>query len=457
MLKTFEGGVHPPDGKELSKGAAISDVPLPETLIIPLSQHIGAPAEAVVEVGDQVRRGQLIGKAGGFVSAPVHAPTSGTIKKVVETRTPIGMTCSALLLETDGEDLWLEGCNEERDTADLSGDELKTLIADAGIVGMGGATFPTHVKLSPPSEKPINTVILNGVECEPFLTADYRLMLESPRTIIEGMKLVMRTVHCTRGIIGIEANKPDCVALMQKTLTEIDTDGLDLRVEMLEVKYPQGAEKQLIAALLEREVPSGGLPMDVGVVVQNVGTAHAIYEACALNRPLTERITTVTGPGVDAPKNFRARIGTEAELLLELAEYDEHHTEKIIYGGPMMGFAHFDLSIPVGKGMSGIVALTDAQDFEYHNCIRCARCIESCPAGLVPMDLSNLIEAGHFGESLNCSILDCIECGVCTYICPARRPIVQWIKLAKAELARERARKAAKEQAERTAEKENAS
>ena len=439
-LKTFSGGVHPHDFKELARAVAIVEAPVPQLLTIPLSQHIGKPAQCLVKAGDAVKRGQLVGKADGFISAAIHSPVSGTVKKIGDCNTPLGAVVPALVIENDGQDTWADGCNADRDTAALTASDIRAAAQEAGLVGRGGATFPTHVKLSPPAEKPIDHVILNGVECEPYLTADYRLMLESPATVVEGLKLAMRAVNCAKGVIGIEANKPDAFEIMRKACAAASGPGCSLSAELLEVKYPQGAEKQLIGAITGREVPSGGFPMDVGCVVQNVATAHALYEACRYRRPLTERIVTITGDAVAKPGNWRARIGTPVSALLALAGFDAAAVRKLVFGGPMMGMAHFDPEMPVTKGTSGVVALRNPKSFDFGNCVRCGRCVDGCPQCLVPSELSILVQAGRFGDAKNADLMDCIECGVCTYICPARRPIVQWIKLAKLELRKEQAR-----------------
>ncbi|MFH0911260.1 MAG: electron transport complex subunit RsxC [Planctomycetota bacterium] len=443
-LRTFRGGTHPPEGKDLSRDAAVRELSAPAELVVPLAQHIGRPASACVKAGERVLRGQRIGKAEGFISANVHAPVSGKVKRLVPCNTPLGLVSEAVLLENDGADAWAGGLNEPSDAALLSAEAIRARVQEAGIVGMGGAAFPTHVKLSPPDGKVIDTVILNGVECEPFLTADYRLMLESPRTVIEGFKLILRAVRCARGVVAVEANKPDAFAVMEEACRRHAGEGVGLSAALLEVKYPQGAEKQLIHALTGRETPSGGLPMDVGVLVQNAGTAHAVYEACARNRPLTERIVTVTGPGVRTPQNLRVRIGTPVRALLEACGFDAAAARKLVFGGPMMGVAHFDPDLPVNKGMSGVLALTAASPPGWRNCIRCGRCVEGCPQRLVPSELSILIESGRFRDADEIHANDCMECGVCAYVCPARRPIVQWIKLAKVEIARERRREAAR-------------
>ncbi len=441
MKKMFRGGVHPHDYKEFSKDSKIEVADVPELLTVSLQQHIGAPAKPCVAVGQVVKRGMVIGEAGGFVSAAVHSPVSGTVKRIESITHPMGMKCKGIVIENDGQDLWEDGCNIEPDlTKDHTPDEIKNAVTWAGIVGMGGATFPTHVKLSPPPDKKIDTVILNGVECEPFLTADHRLMLESPETICYGLKLLVKQLGATKAYIGIEENKPDAYAVISKTLKDM---GGFAEAKLLKVMYPQGAEKQLIFACTGREVPSGGLPMDAGVCVNNVATAHAIYEAVYKKRPLTERIVSVTGPGVAKPSNFLARIGTPASFLLEKCGYDEVKTNKLIYGGPMMGASHFDITMPVNKGMSGILALTDQKAYNYSPCIRCGRCVDVCPISLIPSEFSILGERGNFLAAQEFNVLDCIECGCCSYICPSRRPIVQWIKVAKGELAKERAKKQA--------------
>ena len=441
MKKMFRGGVHPHDYKEYSRDCKIELAAVPDTLIVPLQQHIGAPARACVAVGQEVKRGTVIGEAGGFVSAVVHSPVSGKVKRIEAITHPMGMKCQGIVISNDGLDEWEDGCNIEEDLSkEFTPDEIKTAVMWAGIVGMGGATFPTHVKLSPPPEKKIDTVILNGVECEPFLTADHRLMLESPQTICLGLKLLKKQLGASKAYIGIEENKPDAFEIISKTLADM---GGFAEARLLPVRYPQGAEKQLIFACTGREVPSGGLPMDAGVCVNNVATAHAIYEAVYLKRPLTERVVSVTGPGVKRPANYRARIGTPASDLLKTSEYDEIVTNKLIYGGPMMGAAHFDTAMPVNKGMSGILALTDQKAFNYSSCIRCGRCVDVCPISLIPSEFSILGEKGLFLNTKEYNVLDCIECGCCSYICPSRRPIVQWVKVAKGELAKERAKEQA--------------
>ncbi len=427
MVKTFKGGVHPHDYKELSREAHIEDAPTPDVVYVSLRQHLGAPSKPVVKAGDEVKKGQIVAEPGGFVSAYAHSPVSGKVKAVAPAPHMMGVHADAITIENDSKEEWAEGCNSSVDWTTLSVDELKEKIKLAGIVGLGGATFPTHVKLSPPADKKIDSAILNGVECEPYLTADHRLMLEEPDRVIEGFRIIMKVLGGVKGYIGIEANKPDAYMLMKERTQKYG----DIEVVMLKVKYPQGAEKQLIKAILNREVPSGKLPMEVGCVVQNVGTAAAIYDACALNIPLIERIMTVTGDGVERSANFRIRIGQSLQPIMEKCGM-KPETKKIIFGGPMMGLAQPGVDIPLAKGNSGVLAIIEnAKDYEPRMCIRCTRCVDHCPMGLNPSILSLLADAGLTDEMEKNRALDCIECGVCTYVCPSRRFIVQQIKLAK--------------------------
>jgi len=429
-LKTFKGGLHPPDGKEFSAHKAIEICPLPEELIIPLAQHIGAPAEACVEVGALVKKGTLIAKAKGFVSAPIHASTSGEVIAIEPRLHPMGKALPAIVIKPDGEDSWDEsliGANPD----ELNPDELKALIQAAGIVGMGGATFPTHVKLSPPADKQIDTLILNGVECEPFLTADHRMMLENTEQILDGIDILRKVLGIERAVIGIEANKPDAIEKMTK-----DAASRNIEVQALEVKYPQGAEKQLIDAITGRQVPSGTLPMEVGVVVQNVGTAAAISDAVRLGRPLVERVITSTGPGIKEPKNMLVRIGTPLQFLVDHCGGLNGEPAKIIMGGPMMGQTQLSLEPPAIRGTSGLLIFRkqDLPRLEAGPCIRCGRCIGACPIHLQPTTIAAYARLDLFDEAAEYHALDCIECGCCTYICPATLPLVQSIRYAKAAI-----------------------
>jgi electron transport complex protein RnfC len=428
--KSFRGGAHPPEEKHWSEQQSIEALPLPEEVIIPLQQHIGAPAEPIVQKGDTVKTGQMIGKSEKFVSVPSHASISGTVKAVESRPHPLGTDFLSIVIENDGNDTWIETVKFEENFQNLPPDEMKKRIQEAGIAGMGGAAFPSHVKLSPPPEKPIDTAILNGVECEPYLTADHRLMLEKADEILLGFQIIMKILNTTRGIIGIEKNKPDAIQL----LTDKSRSMKNLSVLPLHVKYPQGAEKQLIRAALKREVPAGGLPMDVGCLVHNVGTALAIFEAVSSQKPLIERIVTVTGPGIKTPKNLKVRIGTPFQKLIDFCGGFTESAAKIINGGPMMGISQLSAEVPVIKGTSGILVFDEktAKLISESPCIACARCVDVCPMKLVPSQIASLVEYEKFEEAHKMGVLDCIECGTCSYICPAKRNLVHYIKLGKA-------------------------
>ena len=433
---TFSGGVHPAGNKNLSAHKPTVPAAIPKRVVIPLSQHIGAPTKPLVVIGQEVKKGEKIGETTGFVSAPVHASISGKVVALGSFPHSLGVNIPAVVIESDGKDEWVTGLKENPDYNLLSPDELKKIIQDAGIVGMGGATFPTHVKLSPPKEKPIDVVILNGAECEPYLTSDHRLMLERPKEIINGLKILMRILGVEKGYIGIEANKPDAI----ETMTKAAAGSPEVKVWPVKVKYPQGAEKMLIKAIAGRTVPAGSLPMDVRVVVQNVGTAEAIYNAVRYGRPLVERYVTVTGRGVKEPKNFLARIGTPFSELIEAAGGLTDAAAKVIAGGPMMGMSQYTLDVPVIKGTSGITVLpkSEVSTKPYGPCIRCGRCIDACPMKLQPSYIGLYIEKGHYQDAKDYNLMDCFECGSCTFVCPANRPMVQWVKKAKKELLKKK-------------------
>ncbi len=443
MPRSFQGGIHPPESKELTESKPIEEFGAPEVLVVPMLQSLGGPAKLVVSPKDEVKKGQLLGEASGFVSSNVHSPVSGRVKALEEHPLYQGVTFLCVVVENDGQESWAEGLNRQRDASSLSPQEIVEAVRVAGVVGMGGAAFPTHVKLTPPDDVKIDTVILNGAECEPYSTCDHRLMVESPEAIMEGLLLVMRALGAERGHVGIEANKPDAAEAMSKAAAAFS----NVSVHVLPVRYPQGAEKQLIKAILGRKVPAGGLPLHVGVVVQNVGTAHAIYEAVAWNRPLIERVVTVSGDGVSRPGNFLVRIGTLAGELLKHAGLLPQ-SRKLVVGGPMMGIAQSTADFPVAKGVTSIVALTRVKTYEWQACIRCGRCVDVCPMGLVPSELSVLIENRQYEEARKTDVLDCFECGCCAYVCPARRPIVHMVKLAKAELAKAKEREKKRQQKE---------
>jgi len=437
-MKTFRRGIHPREFKELSKDQAIQALPAPPQVVLPMSQHLGVPCVPTVKKGDAVRKGQVVGEPDPsnprrFVSAPVHASISGKVVAVEPRPTPLAPSVLCVVVENDGQDAWLDGLPAETDPATLDANSIKARIQAAGIVGMGGAGFPTHVKISPPPEKPIDTLILNAAECEPFLTCDYRLMLERTAEVVEGLLILGKALAVKNVLVGIEANKPDAFAALSKA-----AEGRGVRVEMCKVKYPQGAEKQLIYALTRRVVPAGGLPLEVGVVVQNVATALAVREAVCLGKPLIERVVTVTGDGVGQPSNFLVRLGTPFRALLEAARMHPG-VRKVVAGGPMMGIAVGNLDVPVVKGTSGLLVLQEAEMPDWRACISCGRCVDACPMGLMPNEISIACEAKNLEAAAAANLMDCFECGCCTYVCPAKRPIVHWVKWAKAEAAKKKA------------------
>jgi electron transport complex protein RnfC len=430
---TFKGGVHPAkDGKALSREAAIQDAPLLDKYQVIIPQNIGAPPKPVVKKGDEVKKGQLLAEAGGFVSVPLHSPTSGTIANIVDIPGPMGVLVQAIEITADGKDEWGE-LMAPIDWKNAEGQVLKDRIRDAGIVGMGGAAFPTHVKLSPPPDKKIDYLILNGAECEPYLTADHRLMLEETEKVLEGAAILGKSLGVENVFIGIEVNKKDAIeALLEKA------DKYNVGIVGLKVQYPQGAEKQLIYAVSGRKVPAGGLPMDAGCVVQNVGTAAAVTDAVKEGKPLIERITTVTGEPVKNPSNWRLRLGTPIIKAIEFAGGVTSEPGKVILGGPMMGFSQKSLDVTVTKNTSGILllALDDVVQYQSTACIRCGKCLNACAMNLQPGPLSAMIESEKFDLAAKANIMDCIECGSCAYVCPAHRPLVQHFRRAKAELRR---------------------
>jgi electron transport complex protein RnfC len=435
-LKTFsKGGVHPPENK-LASGAAITVLPIPDTVCVHLSQHLGAPAKPLVSKGDQVKVGQLIAESTGFVSANIHSPVSGIIQKIESAPDASGYPKPAIWIEVKGDE-WIETVDRSEALANPNGtskDEIINRIKEMGIVGMGGATFPTHVKVSVPKGKKADLLIINGVECEPFLTSDHRLMLEKGEEILAGTVLLMKALEVDKAVIGIERNKPDAI----EKLGQLAGKYQGISVCPLKVKYPQGGEKQLIKAVTGREVPSLGLPVDVGVVVHNVGTAFAVYEAVLKNKPLVERIVTVTGKNLPNPSNFLVRIGTPVSKLIEAAGGLPDDAGKVINGGPMMGKALPLLGIPVSKGTSGIVVLPagESKRKPEMNCIRCSRCNLACPMGLEPYLLMSLGEAKRWDDMESARTLDCMECGSCSYTCPSHRPLLDYIRVGKANVNR---------------------
>ncbi len=428
-ISHFHGGVHPRDEKKWTGHKTIENPPLPPQVVIPIQQHIGAPPVVLVNKGDTVLKGQPLAKADAFVSAPVHASLSGKVIAVENRPHPLGIESLSIVIENDGRDSSIEGLAFDPAFMDLSIDEMKKRITEAGLAGMGGAGFPTHVKLSPPKEKPMDLFILNGVECEPYLTSDHRLMLEKTDEIVHGLQIIMKILGVGNAVIAIEKNKSDAISVMREKIS----GNKAIRVLPLAVKYPQGAEKQLIRAATGRVVPSGGLPMDVGCLVHNVGTALALYEAVSSRKPLFERVVTVTGPGVRQPKNVRARIGTSFRTLIDFCGGYTEHAKKVINGGPMMGISEVTDEVPVIKGTSGILVLDEKTSRleEERPCIACARCVDICPMRLLPSHLAAFVENGRIEKAQKFGLLDCIECGSCGYICPAKRNLVQYIKLGK--------------------------
>lgn len=432
-LLTFRGGIHPPYKKEYSNQKAIEKAENPKVVYIPLQQHIGAPASPIVQVGDSVKVGQKIGEQQGFVSCNVHSSVSGKVIAIKECEVA-GGTGVCVVVENDFLEEKHESVKPKGELDNLTKEEIVSIIKEAGIVGMGGATFPTHVKLSPPPDKNIDVVILNGAECEPYLTADHRLMLENPEDVVFGLRVFMKALNVKKGYIGIEVNKPDALDAIQKAAQQYK----DIEVVGLEIKYPQGAEKQLIYACTGREVPSGGLPMDAGAVVNNVGTAAQVARTIKTGMPLIERITTVTGSCIKNPKNLITKVGTlVSEIIEQCGGFKEDKTVgKVIMGGPMMGIAQYTIDIPTNKGTSGILCLDEEESKtpKPQNCLRCGKCLSVCPAFLQPLYISAYSLKNDFENAQNYRALDCIECGCCSFVCPARRPLLQSVRNAKREI-----------------------
>ncbi len=437
------GGLHPAYHKDATAALPVETMPVPKRLLVSLAQHMGAPSKPLVKKGDAVRRGQPIGEPAGFVSTWVHAPTSGLVKGLLNVPTASGRLATVVEIEADGQDAAVEQ-PAAADWTTLPAKQLVELVLKAGIIGMGGAGFPTHVKLSPPAEKKIETLILNGAECEPYLTADHRLMLEQAARIWEGVGLLRKILGAARVRVAVEDNKPDALAALAQVMQGAAGD---VELVTLKTAYPQGAEKQLIYSCTGREVPSGGLPMDVGCVVENVGTAAAVADAICRGQPLLERVLTLTGDAIKTPKNILARVGTTFADLIAFCGGLTAPAGKIICGGPMMGVAQTTLDAAVAKTTSGILCLgrNAAQNYLSQPCIGCGRCVRACPSGLLPCTLSEALEAEQYDAVEELNVLDCIECGACAYECPARRPLVQFMRQGKSQtLLRRRQREARK-------------
>lgn len=453
-MKTFKQGIYLRENKELSEEQRIRRVSPPPKVILPLAQHIGAPCESLVKKGDLVKKGEKIADSDSFVSSPIHASISGKVTSIEKMPHPVGGGATAMVIEREdgkeegqirdedsgGGEVW-EKENKELEISSLKAEDILGKIREAGIVGLGGAAFPTHVKLSPPKDKPIDTIILNGCECEPYLTGDHRIMLERTEDCIYGLKIIIKAVGAKSGYVAIEKNKPQAIALFREKLK----DESDIKVVPLKTKYPQGGEKMLIKAILNREVPwltsngaasRPGLPMDVGVIVNNVGTAVAIAEAIKWGRPLLERVVTITGSAVKNPSNLLVSLGTPFSHIIDECGGFKEDVGKIIMGGPMMGISQYTLDIPVVKGTSGILVLTKREAVlrEEKACIKCARCIDHCPMGLLPTTLIRLVKGERWDSLKEYNINECIECGCCSYVCPSKIPLVHFIKLGKIQI-----------------------
>ncbi len=431
ILKTFAlGGVHPQENK-FSSNAAIEVLPVPKQVIVPLGQNLGAPSKPIVKKGDKVKTGQLIAEAGGFISANIHSPVSGTVLKIDTAIDSTGYKRPCVFINVDGDE-WEEHIDrsEKLETnINFSPAEIVEKVKAAGIVGLGGATFPTSVKLTPPPGKIADYLVINGVECEPYLTSDHRVMLEKGQEVLVGIQILMKALQVEKAVVGIENNKKDAI----NHLTELSKAYPGIEIVPLKVQYPQGGEKQLIKATLNREVPSGKLPIEVGCVVQNVGTALAVYEAVQKNKPLIERVVTVTGKAVKKPSNFMVRIGTPVQDLIDAAEGLPENTGKVISGGPMMGKALTSLDSPVVKGTSGILIMTMEESTRHNEgaCIRCSKCTYVCPMGLEPFLLTKAAKLGKLEMAEKEMIMDCIECGSCQFTCPASIPLLDYLRLGK--------------------------
>lgn len=441
-LLTFKGGIHPPYGKEYANKKPIEKAAAPATVYIPLQQHIGAPAKCIVEVGEEVKLGQKIGEAQGFVSSNIHSSVSGVVKAIEVCGVP-GGSATCVVIENDFKEELHPSIQPHGEIESLSKEEIINIVKEAGIVGMGGATFPNHVKISPPPDSKAEFVILNGAECEPYLTADDRLMVEHPDLVVYGLRALMKALDVKKGFIGIEVNKPEAIENMVKAAEAYE----EIEVVSLQVKYPEGAEKQLIYACTGREVPSGALPIAVGAVVDNVATSAAIAKAIKFGMPLVERITTVTGPCIKEPKNLVTKVGTKfSEIIEQCGGIKEGVTaSKLIAGGPMMGLAQCTDDISTNKGSSGILILDEkmAKAPEPQNCIKCGRCTDVCPAFLQPLFISAYSLKNDFEQAEKHRAMDCIECGSCSFICPARRLLLPSIRQAKREIGAKRRKAAA--------------
>ena len=439
-LATFKGGVHPYEGKELSENKPTQILMPKGDMVYPMSQHIGAPAAPLVKKGDKVLAGQKIGEASGFISANVICSVSGTVKAVEPRRVANGAMANSVIVENDGEYQTVEGLGNDRDPAKLSKQEIRDIVKEAGIVGLGGAGFPTHVKLTPKDENAIEYVLVNAAECEPYLTSDYRMMLEEPEKLVGGLKVILQLFEKAKGVIGIENNKPEAIKKMQ----ELTKDEPRIEVCELQTKYPQGGERSLINAITGRKVNSSMLPADAGCIVDNVDTVIAIYMAVCKTTPLMRRIVTVTGDAIANPQNYNVKIGTNFQELIEAAGGFKTQPEKMIAGGPMMGMALFDLDIPVTKTNSALLCMTkdEVAANEPTPCIRCGKCVSVCPSQIVPVMMMKAALKGDCEKFEKLNGMECVECGSCAFICPAKRPLTQAFKEMRKTVAANRRKKA---------------
>jgi len=432
-----KGGVHPPESKGLTENLAVEAMPLPGELELILGQHIGAPCSPTVKRREEIAEGALIADVKKGLGVPLHAPAAGSIKALGSSAHPLRVSTPSITIKTDPEaapSQW----EPDGDWREYSAEELLQKVHDAGIIGIGGAGFPTHVKLKPPADNPVDTLLLNGAECEPYITADHRTMLEKAEHVVEGAKILLKILGIKTCGIGIENNKPDAISAMSSAVAAATEEDFQIKVETLEVKYPQGSEKQLIQAITGRKVPSMALPSAVGVVVHNVSTTKAVYDAVVLGKPLIEKVITVSGRGINRPANLLVKVGTKVSDIVEFCGGTTPDLARIVLGGPMMGFAVSTLDIPVTKTTSSVLFLTEDEidTRELSNCIRCGWCLEACPMGLEPKEIGIYVEAGRPEDTAQFGVFDCFECGSCAYVCPAKRPLVQFIRLAKMKAKR---------------------
>ncbi|MGL5989847.1 electron transport complex subunit RsxC [Cetobacterium sp.] len=426
----FKGGVHPPENKIETQNQLIQRLAAPKMVFIPLLQHIGVPLLSSVKIGERVLKGQMIGDSDAFLSVPIHSTVSGIVKKIEKLPFPLMGVVETIVIENDLQDEWVD-LKKIENWKELSKEDLLKVIRSKGIVGLGGAAFPTHIKLNPPKDVKIDTLLLNGAECEPYLNSDNRVMIEEPLKVIEGIKIMMHILNVDSAVIGIEDNKEEAIEVMKKAIL-----GTSIKVMPLKTMYPQGGEKSLIKAILNKEVPSGKLPSSVGVVVNNTTTAAAIYDAVVNGLPLIDKVITVAGKAIREPKNLRVLIGTQISEVLENCGYNEEEVKKLVMGGPMMGMAQLTLEVPVIKGTSGILALTK-EETNYCKpkaCIGCGKCVDACPMSLEPVMYARLAEFSEWEKMAKYHLMDCIECGSCSYICPSNRPLTEAIKIGKAKL-----------------------